>query len=502
MLHEFPWLHFVYFTDQGRTFVSHHYGFHVLLVPFVHCAHWLTGDYLPGGRWAIITFFALNLTLFNLLLIIHEVRWRWLWLLLFVVMPFQFFTRHAFVRAICPSLTFMLLIILCMFRRRHVLTGLAVAGYTHLYLGGVIYAPLLVGVYVVSSLIGPRNDRAVPWRLIAWAAGGWVAGVLTHPYLVGMPEFLRLQVFGSGLSPDISVGREWKPYKNLWWFAQMSGPLLVTWATAVCLRLRFGPSLNARELMLLLLNFVFLGLTMKARRFIEYWPIFCLLSAALLAAPPIGTLARRFDGVAASRQPGRARWLERVGALAVLAAVFIVVGCSPLWRQIRQTAECGYDLAAIRETMAFLADNSDPGDVVFTDDWDVFPVYFYYNSHNHYIVGLDPKFTHARRPELWERYVKVSRGQVPADITVNLRDDGGQQRERKLHVTLEDIHDQFGARFVITDHDHTKLAEKLSATENLAELVYTSGSYEESRGSPYLVFRIRGGDTFQTPRRP
>ena len=31
----FPWLEFTYFTDEGDAFVSHHYGFHAMLVPFV-----------------------------------------------------------------------------------------------------------------------------------------------------------------------------------------------------------------------------------------------------------------------------------------------------------------------------------------------------------------------------------------------------------------------------------------------------------------------------------
>ena len=497
LLDEFPWLRFVYFTNEGQRFVSHHYGFHALLVPFVHVSHRLTGDYLAGGRWAMITFFALNLMLFNLLLILQGVRWRWLWLLFFVLMPFQFFTRHAFIRAICPSLTFMLLIVVLMFRRRYMLTGLAIAGYTHLYLGGVIYAPLLVGLYLVSSLIcghactGSRDDQVMPWRLAAWAATGWFVGVLTHPYLGGMCEFLRLQVFGSGLSPDIAVGREWKPYKDMWWFAQMSGSLLLIWAAAVCLRFRSGPPLSAKEFTLLLLNFGFLGLTMKARRFIEYWPVFCLLNAAFLAAPSVERVARWVDRIVDPQGLRRMRWLERAGALVVVAGVLAVVYGSPLWRQIRQTVRCGYDLPAIRDTMAFLKEHSNPGDVIFTDDWDIFPVYFYHNSHNHYIVGMDPKFTHARRPDLWERYVKVSRGQVPADITVKVRNDAGQELEQKLHVTLEDIRDHFGAKFVITDADHRKLADKLSRATEFAELVYPSTSYEDSQDAPYVVFRVR-----------
>ncbi|MCH8242842.1 MAG: hypothetical protein IH897_09555, partial [Planctomycetes bacterium] len=76
LLHQFEWLKFCYFTDEGQDFVSHHYGFHVLLAPFVALSQRLTGDTLPGARWAVMTMFGLNLVLFNLLLISEGVRWR------------------------------------------------------------------------------------------------------------------------------------------------------------------------------------------------------------------------------------------------------------------------------------------------------------------------------------------------------------------------------------------------------------------------------------------
>ena len=79
---EFPWIRFAYFTNTGQEFISHHFGFHLLLVPFVQVAHFLTGDYLAGGRWATAAFFGLTLMLFNLLLINEGIRWRGVWLLL------------------------------------------------------------------------------------------------------------------------------------------------------------------------------------------------------------------------------------------------------------------------------------------------------------------------------------------------------------------------------------------------------------------------------------
>ena len=142
---------------------------------------------------------------------------------LLVLMPFQFFTRHAFIRAIAPSLAFMLLICWLLFRGRTKWLAIAVAANIHLYMGGVLYAPLIVGAYLVSELLVGSRSRRFLGGVLLWAIAGWVIGIITHPYRAGMGEFLRLQVFGSGLSPDIPVGKEWKPYADLWWFAQMSG---------------------------------------------------------------------------------------------------------------------------------------------------------------------------------------------------------------------------------------------------------------------------------------
>jgi len=428
------------------------------------------------------------LVLLDRLLVFARTPWRWLWLAPFVLLPFQFFTRHAFIRAITPSLVLMLLILLLMFRRRYVWTAFAVAVYVHLYMGGVIFGPLIVGLYVAAMLMAPPKDGRNPWRLAVWAVAGWTIGIATHPYRDGMWEFLRMQVFGTGLSPDIEVGKEWKPYNDLWWFAQMSGVSLGVWAAAVLARLRLGKPANSEELALVLMNFAFLVLTLKSRRFIEYWPMFCLLSAAYLAVPVIGQLAEGLQRRAGSRVSD---WFAKLGPIVVVVGVIGVVVFSPIWREIRRTSRCEYDLPAIRAAMDFLQEHSQPGEVVFTDDWDIFPVYFYYNSHNHYVVGLDPKFTHARSPDLWERYVKITRGQIPSDVQLDTRDAQGRPLMEKLHVTLEDIREHFGAKYAVTDRDHKPLAEKLEAAQDFAELVYPSTSYAESRDAPYLVFRVR-----------
>jgi hypothetical protein len=555
-MREFPWLRFSYFTQQGHGFVSHHSGFHAVLAPFVYLAKLTTGDALAGGRWAMCFFAGLNLVLFHALLGAGGVRYRWLFIALLVVLPDQFLVRHAYVRAIGPSLLFMQLLLLVLSRNRFVLVGIVAFLYVQLYLGAALYVPVIVAAFALSSVCGPSSDREWPWKTTLAAVLGWGVSIFLHPYADGVYEFLMLQVFGSGLSPDISVGREWKPYQNVWWFStSLAGPLLLVWIFALVGRLRVGPPLRGRELAVLVLNLMFLVLTLKARRFIEYWPAFCVLSTAYLLAPMTRALAHRMRlgtgsqiggssdisaknmtltlilvlagailCVAAFR--GQVLTLYQSIPIATAALLYVITPVLGVWSRAKQsnapafrrcirgvavlatlllamlwlrgeslnaaqrTARCGYNLSAIREMMEFIKKDSKPGDVIFTDDWDIFPVYFYYNAQNHYVVGLDPKFTHERRPDLWERYVRLTKGNVPSDAKLEEHVSGGTRSRENIHVELSDIRDHFGARYVITDRDHKKLARILSRDSELAQLVFPSTSYSDSKNAPYLVFRI------------
>ncbi|MBI5863036.1 MAG: hypothetical protein HZB38_00715 [Planctomycetes bacterium] len=630
LLAKFPWLQFVYFREKTEEFVSHHVGFHLILLPFLRLGRWLAGDELAGARWAMSCFFGLNLLLFNQLLRQLRVPGRWLWLVLFFALPDQFYARHGYIKAIPASLVMMQLTLLALFSRRFVLAGLAIAAYVHVYLGAVMYGPLLVVLYACMLLMGWRDEPSQSWKaalrtvatMCAITCAGWVLGVLTHPYRAGVFEFLRLQVLGSGLSPDIEVGREWRPYTDAWFIVIMAGPLLLAWTAALVARPRHGQRLDVRETTILLLQFAFLVLMCKARRFVEYWPPLCLLSAACLAGPsvravqawwrrlPVGSerswaclvglwvlaaaavaatprlrdaawaaadwpvglalmlgamlaplLRIWVDGAAGPTTllrrlavPASALLLAAVAVVAVRVAYYDAKLDAPRLRilpigwgllalaylyfpfacaarkdaaaprfdfgfALRNTAlavafalgaaamiggfgafrlraaaaqlRCQYDLAAVRDAMEFLKRESQAGDVVFTDDWDIFPVYFYYNRHNYYIVGLDPKFTQWRQPELWERYVKVSRAQIPANVSVKAAPDATQPTP--ITVRLADIRDYFHCRWVILDRDHRNLGAALAANPDLAECVYPRPDYRKCADAAFVVFRIREG---------
>lgn len=627
LVDSFPWLQLVSFTNKPHEFVSHHVGFHLYLSPFVHLAHALQGDYLIGARWAMAFVFGLNCMLFYMLLRAGQVPWPWVWMLLFFLMPHDFFQRHGYVRAIGPSLVGIQLLLLMLIQKRYILAGLVITGSIYVYLGAVLYMPVVTICYVVAHLIGPADSRSWSWKLAICTFTGWLVGVLIYPYSSGMLDFLILQVTGSGLSPDIQVGNEWRSYNGVWWFVRSSATLIAVFVSATLLRMRLGPPLNGRELALLLLNVLFLGLTLKARRFIEYWPPICMLSSAYLAAPVLTkasdyyrTVFKRHPRISvsvlgvmlASMSVGLIVWSgvlkitsAQVGSILVdwpmwgaiitlailprliaiwcipkiglthrwpFVSVLAVGGCgalifvvlwladivlgtntrSPLiqyngifwaalvayylvvpalsfassnavyeaslqtalvatgrtivcalllasiglsigmmqFSKIADKLDCGYDLKSIQTMMEFIQSDSRPGDIIFTDDWDIFPVFFYFNSYNHYLVGLDPKFTQALYPEMWERYVRITRGEVPTKSNVKSGVAGGEPVTMHIDVRLTDIRDLFKARYVITDRDHTRFAAKLAAAPSLAEQVYPQSHDQGGNDSAYKVFRI------------
>ena len=98
----------------------------------------------------------------------------------------------------------------------------------------------------------------------------------------------------------------------------------------------------------------------------------------------------------------------------------------------------------------WLADHTPFGERVFQTDWDDFPRLFFYNSHNTYLVGLDPTYLSLQNPALYEQWVAVTRGKVALPSTSILED--------------------FGARYILTDLQHTDFLEQTALDPALEEV--------------------------------
>ena len=92
--------------------------------------------------------------------------------------------------------------------------------------------------------------------------------------------------------------------------------------------------------------------------------------------------------------------------------------------------------------------------MIFNTDWDDFPMLYYYNPNNRYIVGLDPTYLYDSDRQLWKLYERITLGNEsdPAPI----------------------IRERFGAEYVFTDNYHTDFLEIADASGDF-ETVYKDG---------------------------
>src|SRR5205807_2450747 len=96
--------------------------------------------------------------------------------------------------------------------------AIVAACYVLIYLGALMYLPLLLGIHLVCCRLAAEAETPrVPWRVLGLTLAGLLVGCLLHPHRAGIPAFLRVQVLGAGLAQDSRGGMEWFSYRGELW---------------------------------------------------------------------------------------------------------------------------------------------------------------------------------------------------------------------------------------------------------------------------------------------
>jgi hypothetical protein len=111
-----------------------------------------------------------------------------------------------------------------------------------------------------------------------------------------------------------------------------------------------------------------------------------------------------------------------------------------------------YDLYA--GASAWLESNTPAGSRVFQTDWDDFPRLFFYNTHNTYLIGLDPTYMELYDADLYALWVEITQG--------------------RAHDPAQVISARFNSRYIHTDLKHPAFLQAAEHDSNLKE-VYRDG---------------------------
>jgi hypothetical protein len=178
----------------------------------------------------------------------------------------------------------------------------------------------------------------------------------------------------------------------------------------------------------------------QARRFVEYFPPFALIFATFAWAPLFNP---EVDSVSSTSSPRR---LFAPVLLSVAVAVSIAVSVP----RAREALDSSKPYTLYADASAWLEKNTPAGSRVFQTDWDDFPRLFFYNTHNTYLIGLDPTYMQLYDQDLYDLWVKITQG--------------------KVDNPAQTIADTFGSQYIHTDLNHRDFLRVAEDDSHLKEV--------------------------------
>jgi len=450
---EFPWLQFTVLKD---SYIDQHFLYHVFLIPFVKIM-----DPLLGTKLANIILSVGLVVVFYWLMRKYRIRFAfWYTVLLMITTPFIF--RINLIKAPVFSILILLIALYLIFSYRYkwlfILSFLYVWAY-----GGFILILIFSGAYMLSGLfkdiqkrrkfrrIGSIIAHNRETRLFYSSLGGVVAGLIINPYFPDNLVFYWHQLVKIGIINQqsvIPVGNEWYPYN---FFNLTAGTALMTVLLigALIFFVMQFKKLNKKSIALFLIYLLFFAYTLKSRRYVEYYVPFTILFIAFSIDVFLDKLT--YKKIWDSFVDFFSRFWYVVVILLLYFAVMIPMIAVKDIKQTHKDFANGIPLDRFQKSATWLANASQPGDIVFHSSWDEFPMLYYYNSSNYYIIGLDPTFAYAYNPEAYQKIV---------DITT------GQQKEG----IYEDMTNLFQARYVFVESNHNAMEKQVKQVEGFKKV--------------------------------
>lgn len=429
IIKNFPYLPY---TILNENFADHHFLYHIALVPFV-----LFLPPLYGVKFATLIFASLTIAVFYWFLKKMGVRGAWFFTaILMVDSSFVFRINLAKAQALAISMFFIVYYLIVKKKFWHIFFFSFF--YVWLY-GGWPLILVLAFIDILSrtpevfekSLFSKHYHINInrlkekirsDFKLIAVVAGGLFAGIVINPYFPKNLIFYWNQIVKIAVvnyKSAIGVGGEWSAYKPLELITNSSVALILLIIASTFFFMNYKRK-NALTMNLFLSLVVFFILTMKSRRNLEYFvPIMIAFSGVAL------TSFLEFYDVKAFLKDLKMFLREQKILLIALIVPALMLPYIIIrdYISVINFYENGIEFDKYEAPMNWLRGNSAAGTIVFHSDWDEFPMLFYQNSNNYYIVGLDTRFMYAKNPELYTKWDSITRAKEKENIYPIIKND-------------------------------------------------------------------------------
>ncbi|MBI4262012.1 hypothetical protein HY624_00610 [Candidatus Uhrbacteria bacterium] len=446
----FPTLPHASATILADQFTDQHFLYHLILIPFVTFF-----DPLVGIKVLAILGTALVFTFFLFTLRHLRIPRPWFFVLLALVTePFVFRMNLGKASALVVFLLIMTIIALLERRQKLLFVTSAVWTWTH---GSFLMAPLLALIIVGVDFLRRRttNEPRVSWWMIMTpffaALIGVILGTMLNPYFPRNIAFIVEQSLLIPLSSPAltNAGGEWFPstVEGL-----LGGATLLFLAFIFALPLFFMNKNSRDHWFLFFMTLFLLALTIRTRRTVEYLVLPMLLF--------IGTTIGTGQDVLVRIGNRLRRWLEQEprlnwGLLLIVGGLILAVTIrdgSTLVKEYRS----GISGTTLKNAATWLRKNSAQDAIVYHTSWDEWPMLFYWNTWNRYLVGLDPRFMSRKNQNAFQMWKDANEGKTPDALAAVIRD-------------------QFKASYVLAAKKNEKFIEQIKRFPDVFKKQYEDG---------------------------
>jgi hypothetical protein len=393
---EFPFLPLSILNEN--EFYDHHFLFHVALIPFTF------GDLRMGAKWAAVVFASLAFLAVWYLFQRQRVPLAWLWALGLLGISEAFLFRMSITRAQSLSLGILALAYAWLLEGKY--KHVAILGFIYVWMYDAF--PLMIALVVLHVLAVALTEHRFELRPLLYTSAGIILGMIVNPYFPDNLIFSYHHMLPKlADATSVRVGNEWYPYdtKQL---LDNSLPALIAFASGALALGLSGRKMDTRTAVGLFISLLFGLMLFQARRFVEYFPPFALIFAAFAWTP-------LFESRAVSEQPGlgtrRAGLLQNQLPVALLLLA-VTAGITTSVSAARAAVDGAKPYGLYANASLWLETNTPAKARVFQTDWDDFPRLFYYNTHNTYLIGLDPTYLQLYDADLYDLWVDISQGTV------------------------------------------------------------------------------------------
>jgi hypothetical protein len=438
---------------------------HLLMSTFIRLFGAITGTKIFAALQAALVF-----VIFFFVAKRNHVRKPFLWTVLFALASTTFITRLLFERPFVLSIVFLILGFEYTRTKKYFWLGLL----SFVYILYYNLAPLIIGLALVSILIDLIKKDTVDIKPLIATLGGVTAGILIHPlrdnYIWHMSVHF-FWVFGlkiSGIKLDSGAEIDTQTFQNFFIHNILLITLMII-ALSLFLFLQKQRQINRDILMLSVLSLPWFLIAAFIPRGLEYATPFGCLFTALLCNRfiELGYWEKITTRLKQTYFYWPVYFLAPI-ALVIISGITLVSDTISMRGRIKtQTIE------NFRLANEYLIAHTKKDAIIFNTKWDFFPLMFYFNTHNRYVMGFDPAFLYVYNPNMfWIHWHASYFGKYcpTKTCTTDLSED------KNAHALALDIHNVFQSDDIILDKKPNALLKILESNPKYFTLTYSNSS--------------------------